>query len=283
MRLHAVYFITRMESIIIIFNRKLLHDKLNDMKALKLFLILLICQEVFCSGAGAQKQFKALIVTTTRGWHHESLHAGFIAIQELAKKNFFDAVLFEDPKGFTDKYLAQFQVVIFLNTTGDIFDTAQQKVMERFIESGKGYVGIHSASDTEYDWEWYTKLVGRMFHIHPAIQTARLNILDSTFPGLQGFTGNKLWTDEWYEFGEEKTQGLNYIMSVDETSYDPKVQWGDKKGAGMGKMHPVAWYHTYDGGRAFYLALGHMPVCFSDPSYLNFLYAGIYWAATGKK
>ena len=175
------------------------------MRAFKLILSLMFLQTFFTNPAVAQqKQFKALIVTTTRGWHHESLHAGVLAIQDLAKKNFFDAVLYEDPNGFTDKFLAQFQVVIFLNTTGDIFDSAQQKVMERFIESGKGFVGIHSASDTEYDWAWYTKLVGRMFHIHPVIQTARLNVIDPTFPGLQGFTGNKLWTDEWYEFGEEK-------------------------------------------------------------------------------
>jgi uncharacterized protein len=255
------------------------------MKVAKFILTILFLQAIFCYTAGAQqKQFKALIVTTTRGWHHESLHAGVLAIQDLARKNFFDAVLYEDPNGFTDKFLAQFQVVIFLNTTGDIFDSAQQKVMERFIESGKGFVGIHSASDTEYDWEWYTKLVGRMFHIHPVIQTARLTITDPSFPGLQGFTGNKLWTDEWYEFGEEKIQGLNYIMTVDETSYNPNVQWGpDKKGTGMGKMHPVAWYHNYDGGRSFYTALGHMPAIFSDPSFLNFLYAGIFWAATGKK
>ena len=198
------------------------------MKALKRFVIYLLAQVFFCTAVNAQqKQFKALIVTTTRGWHHESLHAGVLAIQELGRKNFFDAVLYEDPKGFTDKFLAQFQVVIFLNTTGDIFDTAQQKVMERFIESGKGFVGIHSAADTEYDWEWYTKMVGMMFHIHPVVQTARLNILEPSFPGLQGFTGNKLWTDEWYEFGAEKISGLNYIMSVDETSYNPNVKWGD--------------------------------------------------------
>ena len=211
------------------------------MKIVRIFFIFLLAQSFCCIRAEAQKQFKALIVTTTRGWHHESLHAGVLAIQELAKRNFFDAVLYEDPNGFTDKYVSQFQVIIFLNTTGDIFDTAQQKVMERFIQSGKGYVGIHSASDTEYDWEWYTKLVGRMFHIHPVIQTARLNILDNSFPGLQGFTGNKLWTDEWYEFGAEKITGLNYIMSVDEASYNPNVQWGEKKGVGMGKLHPVAW------------------------------------------
>jgi uncharacterized protein len=254
------------------------------MKQRKNFLILLFVQaSFFLTVSAQQKQFKALIVTTTRGWHHESLHSGVLAIQELARKNYFDAVLFEDPNGFTDQFVKQFQVIIFLNTTGDIFDSAQQKVMERFIKSGKGYVGIHSASDTEYDWEWYTKLVGRMFHIHPAIQTARLNVLDPSFPGLQGFVGNKLWTDEWYEFGPEKVSGLNYIMAVDESTYNPVVSWGEKKGVGMGKLHPVAWYHEFDGGRSFYTSLGHMPAIFSDASFLNFLYAGIFWAATGKK
>lgn len=254
------------------------------MKNIKVLFVLLIVQLFFYNIISAQqKQFKALIVTTTKGWHHESLHYGVVALEELARKNSFDAVLFENPGGFTDDYVKQFQVIIFLNTTGDIFDSAQQMVMERFIESGKGFVGIHSASDTHYGWDWYTKLVGRMFHIHPAVQTARLTVLDPAFPGLQGFTGNKLWTDEWYEFGPERVPGLNYIMSVDETSYNPKADWGNKKGAGMGKFHPVAWYHNYDGGRSFYTSLGHMPASFSDPDFLNFLYARIFWASTGKK
>jgi uncharacterized protein len=235
------------------------------------------------NGNAQQRQFKALLVTTTRGWHHESISAGVLGIQQLARKNFFDVVLWEDPKGFTDDFLKQFQVIIFLNTTGDIFDSSQQKVMERFIESGKGFVGIHSASDTEYGWEWYTKLVGRMFHIHPAIQTARLIVLDDSFPGLRGFTDNTLWTDEWYEFGPETIPGLHYILAVDESSYNPKVKWADRSGTGMGKFHPIAWYHEYDGGRAFYTALGHMPEDFEDPAFMNHLYAGIFWAATGRK
>jgi type 1 glutamine amidotransferase len=253
------------------------------MKAAKSVLTFFIIQILFCSITTAQKQFKALLVTTTRGWHHESIHSGVLAIQELGRKNYFDVVLFEDPNSFTDKNLEQYQVVIFLCTTGDIFDSAQQKVMERFIQSGKGYVGIHSASDTEYGWDWYTKLVGRMFHIHPVIQTARLNVTDTSFPGLQGFAGNKLWTDEWYQFGPENISGLNYILAVDESTYNPKVDWGTKKGEGMGKFHPIAWYHNYDGGRAFYTALGHMPADFSDPVFLNHVYGGIFWAATGKK
>ena len=170
------------------------------MKVGKLIIAFLFVQAFIFPPVIAQKQFKALLVTTTNGWRHESVHAGVLAIQELGVRNFFDVVYFDNPNGFTDKYLAQFQVVIFLNTTGDIFDTAQQKVMERFIQSGKGFVGIHSASDTEYDWEWYTKLVGRMFYIHPPIQTAKLKILDAKFPGLQGFADGRLWTDEEYQW-----------------------------------------------------------------------------------
>src|SRR5689334_6051220 len=104
------------------------------MKSIKILVLLLAIQTIFLPTVMSQgKQFKALLVTTTRGWHHESIHQGVLALQELGVKNFFDVVLWENPAGFTDKYLEQFQVVIFLNTTGDIFDSAQQKVMERFI------------------------------------------------------------------------------------------------------------------------------------------------------
>jgi len=109
------------------------------MKPFKTILIVAMLQTLFSVSTSAQqKQFKALLVTTTRGWHHESIHAGVLALQDLGRKNFFDVVLWEDPNGFTDKYLEQFQVVIFLCTTGDIFDSVQQKVMERFIEQVKG-------------------------------------------------------------------------------------------------------------------------------------------------
>jgi type 1 glutamine amidotransferase len=231
----------------------------------------------------AQKQFKALLVTTTRGWHHESIHAGVLAIQQLGVKHHFQVDLLEDNNGFNDRTLANYQVVIFLNTTGDILNEQEQKSMEKFIQSGKGFMGIHSASDTEYDWAWYTKLVGRMFKIHPQIQSARLNVLDASFPGLEGFANQKQWTDEWYEFSPDKVEGLKTILSVDENSYNPKVQWGDNIGNGMGAFHPIAWYHNYDGGRAFYTNLGHLPTDFSDPAYLSHIAAGIIWTATAKK
>lgn len=251
------------------------------MKTLRLpfFIVILLFITITST---AQKSFKALLVTTTRGWHHESQHFGVVALKELAQKQEFTLDVFQDPNSFTDKNLKQYAVVIFLSTTGNIFDSAQQKAMERFIQSGKGFVGIHAASDTEYEWEWYTKLVGRMFYIHPANQTAKLVVRDKTFPGLKNLDG-RLWFDEWYEFGPEKVTGLQYLLSVDETSYNPKAAWGAKQGAGMGTFHPVAWHHNYDGGRAFYTALGHVPETYSDAHFLQHLFAGIKWAATGGK
>ncbi|MCB0610350.1 MAG: ThuA domain-containing protein, partial [Lewinella sp.] len=152
------------------------------------------------AGFAQGKQFKALLFTKTNGFHHESINEGVDAIRKLGERHFFDVSWQEDPGQFNDRNLEQYAVIIFLNTTGDILNDEQQAAFERFIKSGKGFVGIHSASDTEYDWEWYTKLVGHMFHIHPAIQTARLKVLDRKFPGLEYMPDTQLWTDEWYEF-----------------------------------------------------------------------------------
>ena len=144
------------------------------------------------------QQFKALLITKTQGWHHESINDGVTALKEMAKRNFFEIQWHQDATKITDHYLSSFQVIIFLNTTGSIFSDDEKKSIERFIQSGKGFAGIHSASDTEYGWEWYTKLVGRMFHIHPVIQTAKLKLIDNKFLGMQGFSEGQIWTDEWY-------------------------------------------------------------------------------------
>jgi type 1 glutamine amidotransferase len=234
------------------------------------------------SGAFAQKQFKALLFTKTAGFHHESINEGVVAIKKLAERHSFTVEWQENASVFNDDKLKEFQVIIFLSTTGDILNDEQQNAFTKFIQAGKGFVGIHAASDTEYEWEWYTKLVGRMFKIHPVIQTAMLTISDNNFPGLEGMPKTKYWTDEWYDFSEEKIKGLNYLISVDEKTYDPKVKWGEKSSNGMGDSHPLAWYHDYDGGRSFYTALGHMPAIYSEPFFLEHLYGGIYWAATGK-
>lgn len=238
----------------------------------------LVC---FSFSAQAQ-QFKVLVFTKTDGFHHEAINEGVTAMRAMAVRHHFAMDWHEDAGVFNDERLKQYQAVIFLLTTGNILNDEQQGALERFIRSGKGFVGIHSASDTEYDWDWYTKMVGRTFHIHPANQTAELEVLNRKFPGLERMPDRFWWTDEWYEFGAERIKGLNYILAVDGTTFDPAAKWGEKQNDSKITFRPVAWYHEYDGGRAFYTALGHIPATYSDALFLEHVYGGIYWAATGK-
>lgn len=229
------------------------------------------------------QQFKVLLFTKTAGFHHTSIHEGVSGVRALADRHNFSVDWQESAGVFNDKSLARYDAVIFLSTTGDILNYEQQAAFEKFIQSGKGFVGVHAAADTEYDWDWYTKMVGMMFKIHPQQQTAYLEVVDSNFPGLERFPKRLLWTDEWYEYQTPyKSNDLNFLITIDEKSYDPYAKWGDNEGKGMGDFHPLAWYHDYDGGRAFYTGLGHIGAVYSDQSFLDHLYGGIYWAATGK-
>lgn len=228
------------------------------------------------------QQFRAILITETAGWHHHSIVSAVPAMEGLAKRHNFALDRYQPGEKLTSEMLDPYDVAIFVNTTMDIFDEDEQKAFEGFIQAGNGYVGVHAASDTEYDWPWYTQLVGHMFVIHPTIQTAMLDIKDSNFPGLARWPDRLLWTDEYYEFTPAKIEGLNYLITIDESTYDPKADWGRVSGDGMGDFHPMAWYHEFDGGRAFYTALGHMPEVYQEKLFLEHVYGGIYWAATGK-
>ena len=257
---------------------------------MKRICICVISLLVFCAlpGLASAEQFNVFLFTKTDGYHHESINAAVTAMEALSKKHHFTVDWHEDARHINDENLKQYDVIMFMLTTGEILNEKQQAAMERFVQSGKGFVGVHSASDTEYEWNWYTKMVGRTFHIHPLIQTAEMTVLTREFPGMDRMPDRFLWTDEWYEFGAERIDTLNYILSVDEATYDPVADWapneyrGRVTGEGMGEFHPIAWYHEYDGGRAFYTALGHLGATYSDTLFLEHVYGGIYWAATGK-
>ena len=239
----------------------------------------LLCASLLAGAPAHAEQFKVLVFTKTAGWHHDAVHAGVTAVEELGKLHDFQVFWTADPaRVMNDAELSKYQAVVFLLTTGDVLDDKQQAAFERYIRKGGGYVGVHSASDTEYGWPWYTKMVGHMFHVHPAVQTAVLQVRERNFPGMERFAPRTLFTEEWYEFGPATSSKLTYLLSVDESTYRPETS----KGKGMGGFHPVSWYQAYDGGRAFYTALGHMAATYRDPVFLHHLYGGIYWAATGR-
>ena len=230
------------------------------------------------------QQFSALLITETAGWQHESSFDAIPALFKLATRHDFKLELKQKAMRLNDQWLAKYDVIIMINTTGDIFNDAEQAAIEKFIQSGKGWVGVHAASDTEYDWKWYTEMVGHMFKIHPHVQTTMIDIHDNTFPGLSTWPKRRMWTDEWYEYIDgTRKENLNYLITVDESTYSTEAQWGDNKSRGHGDFHPIAWYHDYDGGRAWYTNFGHVPAVFGEKDFLDHLYGGIYWAAKGKK
>ena len=212
-----------------------------------------------------------LLFTKTAAFRHDSIPA---AVQALSARPDFAADHTEDAGAFTDANLARYDVVVFLMTTGDVLDAAQQAAMERFVRSGGGFVGVHSAADTEYGWPWYGQLLGTWFKTHPAVQQATLDVVDPSSPATAGLPRQWTRTDEWYAF-RTQPQGVHVLLTIDESTYQP----GD---AAMGASHPIAWEHDFDGGRAFYTALGHIPASYSDQNFLHHIYGGIYWAATGK-
>lgn len=243
--------------------------------------LLLLPLLLLCS-CGLAQQFSVLLVTETAGWHHPSIVAAVPAVQQLARRNSFRLDWQQEGQRITDERLAAFDVLLLINTTGDIFDAEEQGAVERFIQSGKGYVGVHAASDTEYGWPWYTEMLGHMFKIHPHEQTAMLDVHDNAFPGLTGWPSRLMWTDEYYEFHTgERRPGFNYLITVDESTYDTRAKWGDNVARGHGDFHPVSWYREYDGGRMFYTSLGHIPGVFSEPYFLDHLMGGLYYAARG--
>ena len=243
--------------------------------------LLLAALACFAASSAYAQQFSVAVFSKTAGWHHESILEGVTAVRGLGKQHNFDVFWTEDPKRiFTEEMIAKHKVVIFLLTTGDVLNDEQQAVFERFIKRGGGYVGVHSASDTEYQWPWYNKMLGHMFRMHPAIQTAMVNVENRDFPGMERFPSRFLTTEEWYEFDASRSPALHYLLSVDETTYEPSAQ--RRKEMATVPRHPISWYQEYDGGRAFYTALGHLPATYSDQQFLHHLYGGIYWAATGK-
>jgi len=235
----------------------------------KLLLLSILC----VIGLSAAAKPKVLIFCKTAGFHHNSIAAGIPAIIKLGQENNFDADTTTDSKKFTYDNLKQYAAVIFLNTTGDVLNDAQQAEFEKYIKSGGGFVGVHSATDTEYDWQWYGNLVGAYFKSHPAQQNAVFHVVDRTFIATKHLPAEWKRFDELYNF-KWVAPNLHILITIDEKSYT---------GGTMGDNHPMSWYHEYDGGRAFYTALGHTDESYSDPLYLQHLLGGIKYAMGEKK
>lgn len=209
-----------------------------------------------------------LVFSKTQGFRHDSIPVAVAAVRRTAMDESIYSSATEDASVFTDDGLRGYRAVIFVNTTGDVLDQAQQDALERFIVDGGGFMGIHSAADTEYDWPWYGELVGAWFKSHPpGLQSTRVR-----FEGDGIAAEDRQWrvTDEIYNYRSNPRERVRVIATVDESDY---------AGGTMGADHPISWCHEQGKGRAWYTGLGHDARIYEDPTFLRQLARGLVYVS----
>lgn len=215
---------------------------------------------------------RVLIFSKTNGFHHSSIATGTAAIQKLGEQYGFAVDSTTDSTWFRKKTLKKYAALIFLSPTGKVFGPEEEEALKDYIHNGGGFVGVHAATDCEYNWQWYGDLVGAYFKSHPKQQQATILVTDSSNRATSHLPAQWSRWDEWYNF-KYIAPGLHVLLRIDEKSYT---------GGANGDDHPMAWYHEYEGGRSFYTELGHTDESWSDSLYLRHLLGGIEYAI-GKK
>ncbi len=224
------------------------------------------------SVASDDTDYTVVVYTRTTGFRHESITDGVALLRRLGAEENFRVVVTEMPEQFLEE-LAESRVAVFLNTTEDVFDSdSERERFREFVEGGGGFVGVHAAADTEYDWEWYGQLVGAYFDGHPAVQEGRVDVVDAGHPSTAHLPDPWVRTDEWYSFTDVQ-EDINVLLTLDEDSYDLE------DAPAMGDEHPIAWYHTVGEGRSWYTGMGHTAESYEEEEFVEHLRGGILWAA----
>jgi uncharacterized protein len=231
-----------------------------------LLLTLLIAVCTFSFGQKKKKTSDAILVfSKTKGFRHKSIPAGKDALMKLGQENNFRVDTTENAALFTFDNLKKYKTIVFLSTTGNCLDDAQQAEFEKYIRAGGGFMGIHAATDTEYDWPWYNQLVGAYFLSHPKQQNADVVVHSQTHPSTVMLPHRWKRFDEWYNY-KKIVMGIKVLATLDENTY---------QGGKNGENHPMIWYREFDGGRSFYTGGGHTDESFSEPLFVKHLLGGL--------
>jgi PKD repeat protein/glucose/arabinose dehydrogenase len=215
-------------------------------------------------------QYKVLVFTKSVGTKHASTVAGVNAIRQLGKQLRFTVEETDDAGKFDAPHLKQFRVVVFLNTYGDVLDPAQQAAFESYYRDGGGFVGVHSAIETETDWSFLTDVLGTRAAGSSSVTNATIKVADRVHPASGRLPEYWKRTDQWYNF-TSNVRGVSHVLAtVDESTYT---------GGTMGFDHPITWCKDYQGGRSFYTGLGDTPASFATADLQAHLGGAIQWAA----
>jgi len=226
------------------------------------------------SGPRPARLERVLLFTRTTGYRHDAIEPGVAALRRMGEQSGFAVDRTEEPADLSDERLARYDVVVWLNTDSEVMNEPARRAFERYIRAGGGWVGVHAAAATEYDWAWYGQLLGggAYFAGHPPVQPAQLTVEVSNHPSTQHLASHLTLQDEWYSFRANPRPQVQVLLTLSESSYavSGKLAMGD---------HPIAWCHVFDGGRAWYTALGHPVELYANPLFLEHVLGGIRWAA----
>jgi len=259
------------------------------MKTLLLSLLLLTAMIVSTPAQKKKKSSthlkgkKVLIYTKNgKGYVHDNIPASVKALKEICTELGIQADATEDPGVFTPENLKKYDALIFSNTNNEVFDNeAQKKALQEYIRHGGGFVGIHSANATERDWPWMWAMVGGKFVRHAAHQQFDVVVTDPGNPSTASLPQRWTVNDECYS-SNELNPDIHVLLSADLTTVEDKGR-AEYPGRTFGDLFPLAWCHTFDGGREWYTALGHDASFDSDPTFRKHLAGGIKWVLGSNK
>lgn len=240
----------------------------------KKIIAVLVALFTFTISSKAQEPIRILAFSQVEPgiYHHLSNLNGIALVEKLGKERGWKVDVTHDSGSFNTERLSRYDVVAFINSTGNILNETQEAAFEKFIQNGGGYVGTHSAADTEHGWQWYGNLVGGYFKSHPDVdQVATTRLENKDHPALKYVQETVPVLEEWYDYTENVRgkPGFTVLMTVDEETYEGGITGDD---------HPIAWANEFDGGRGFYTGLGHHFQA-DHPFLSQLLMGGIEWAA----
>ena len=244
----------------------------------KLALILCVFLASHFYGVAQDQKINVLVFSKTVGFRHNSISSGLKMLSDLAQERKWVSTATENSDLFTPEFLKTFDVVVFLNPTMDVLNEQQQKAFESFMAKGKGFVGIHAATDCEYDWAWYGQLTGAYFKTHPRGQVGTVIFENTDHPSMVPFKGMQTYRtfDEWYSFKENPRAKVHVLARLDETSLDVETLKDDKWKMGD---HPLIWYQEIGNSRSFYTVFGHTPEAFQDLKVKEHIGCAVDWVA----
>jgi len=215
-----------------------------------------------------------LIFSYSTGYRHASIEPGVAALRAMGQRDGYVMDASEDPDMFLPGRLDGYDAIILLSTSSDKHNPSSDWLtglrrdgLQAFVHRGGGVVGIHAASDSNYTWLWYHRLIGASFDHHPpGTPTATVTIVDPSDPSARGLPHSFRRTDEWYHFYDFNPH-VHIIAEYDPTTY----------GEDEANPHPISWRQEFEGGRVFYTGMGHTTESYSEDIFIRHIDGGLRW------